>query len=234
MPAKNRIKPYVENGFYHLFNRGVEKRNIFLDDQDFRVFLYFLKLYLSPPNSTGLTITTVTRTDPVKVTRIRPTKNLYGEIKLLAYCLMPNHFHLLIKQKTANGITKFMRQICTSYVMYFNHRYNRVGGLFQDIYKAVLIETDPYLLHLSRYIHLNPTEMLVTGTDPVKCYHNYPYSSYSQYLGKCKANWIHPEEILSFFKTAQKTNLKDILSYQSFIEDYSQQSKEILGNSTLE
>lgn len=138
----------------------------------------------------------------------------------MTYSLIPNHFHLLLKQKPAYAIEKFMRSLATKYVQYFNKRYQRIGPLFQDTYKAVLVKTDEQLLHLSRYIHLNPTKK--------------SYSSYLEYLGKRKSNWIHPEEILSFFKTTQKTDFKDILSYQSFVEDYQQTPKEILGKITLE
>lgn len=99
MPAKNSVKQFIENGYYHLYNRGVEKRNIFLDEQDFAVFLNYLKKYLDPtPGS-----------DPNW-----GLKTLSGEVDLITFCLMPNHFHLLAKQTTKNGITKLMRAICTN------------------------------------------------------------------------------------------------------------------------
>ncbi len=206
MPAKNSIKQFVENGYYHLYNRGVEKRNIFLDEQDYIVFLSFLKKYLDPTGS-----------DP---------HPLSSEIDLLSFCLMPNHFHLLAKQSTLNGITKLVRAVCTKYVMYFNKKYERVGTLFQGKYKAVLIDTDGYLLHLSRYIHLNP----YPGSDPK----SYEYSSYSYYLGEKSAVWLKTNVILDYFKTAKKTGLKDYLSYESFVDDYKLNSEEYLGNLTLE
>lgn len=226
MPAKNCLKTYVENGHYHVYNRGVEKRNIFLDDQDYRVFLHFLKFYLSPPKA-NFTHPLQETTD-FKLTRIRDFSSLNNQVNLLAYCLMPNHFHLLLIQKTLTGMTKLLRSLSTNYAMYFNRKYQRVGHLFQGIYKAVLILKEPYLLHLSRYIHLNPSEL--TGMNPVK----WPYSSYPYYLGKKKALWIDPEPILSFFKSARRTTFKDILSYQSFIEDYQEDPKEMLGNLIIE
>lgn len=208
MPAKNSVKQFVENGYYHLYNRGVEKRNIFLDQQDYTVFLHYLKQYLDPTLS-------VKGSDP---------HPLSAEIELLCFCLMPNHFHLLMKQKNKHSITQLMRAVCTNYVMYFNKKYDRVGGLFQGKYKGIMIDTDSYLLHLSRYIHLNP------GSDP----RSYSYSSYAYYLGWRNATWIKTEEILAYFKTAQKTSLKDCLSYESFVEDFVESSEEILGNLTLE
>lgn len=226
MPAKNRIKTYVEDGYYHVYNRGVEKRDIFLDDQDYRVFLHFLKFYLSPSKEKfAHPLGEITNFRPI---RIRSFSPLSEEVQLLCYCLMPNHFHLLIHQKATTGMTKLLKSLLTNYAMYFNRKYERVGHLFQGAYKAVLIWEEPYLLHLSRYIHLNPTGL--TGTDPV----SWSYSSYPYYLKKKQAVWINPDLILSFFKTARRDSLRDTLSYQSFIEDYKEDSKEMLGNLIIE
>lgn len=222
MPSKNIVKQYVENGYYHIYNRGVEKRKIFLDEQDCAVFLHYLKLYLSPVdelkqiNLPGLRI--------LRFLRL----NLSAEIDLLAFALMPNHIHLQIKQKTINGIVKLMKRLATAYVMYFNKKYHRVGGLFQNRYKAALIETDTYLLHLSRYIHLNPVK-INNLTPDFRGFSSYPY-----YLGQKQANWIKPQEILSYFRSAQRRDLKDILSYQSFVEDFKESSAEVLGPLILE
>ncbi len=202
MPAKNSIKTYLEEAFYHLYNRGVEKRNIFLDDRDYKVFLNLLANYLQP----------------VPVTKSKPKdkiKNLANEIDLLLYCLMPNHFHLLVKQHTKDGITKLIRRVCTTYTLYFNDRYSRIGTLFQGKYKAVMVQSDEKLIHLSRYIHLNPTE--IPETDPF----NYPYSSIRDYLSKTKSDWLKPEEILNSFESNRKTAP---LSYESFIKDFQQDS----------
>jgi putative transposase len=209
MPAKNSIKQFIEGGYYHLYNRGVEKRDIFLDEQDYSVFLHYLKKYLCPTPLEG--------SDP---------HPLSTEISLLSFCLMLNHFHLFVKQNSINGITKLVRAVCTNYVMYFNKKYSRVGTLFQGKYKAVLVDNEAYFLHLSRYIHLNP----YPESNPKL----YPYSSYKYYLGQKQANWINTEEVLSFFKTAKKTHLNDHLSYESFVDDYRVNSKDFLGNLTLE
>lgn len=221
MPAKNSIKVYVENGYYHIYNRGVEKRTIFMDHQDYIAFLSFLKRYLTQP--------------PEKPKEVRPRftrfrSDIFERIKLIAYCLMPNHFHLMIKQTSKETIIDFMQALINAYVYYFNKRYERTGPLFQGRYKAVLVDTESYLLHLTRYIHLNPCELGFTGSDLVE----YKYSSYSEFLGKRQTQWLRPDEILHFFKTAQKTHLKDILSYQSFVEDYKEDSKELLGSLALD
>ena len=221
MPSNNVIKSYIENGYYHIYNRGVEKRDIFLEEQDCKVFLHYLKLYLSPIEELMKQIEPSSR-----ILRFIPL-NLSREVNLLTFALMPNHIHLQIKQKTKDGMVKLMRRLATSYVMYFNKKYNRVGALFQSTYKAALVETDSYLLHLSRYIHLNPTKI-----NPALNFEE--FSSYPYYLGEKHASWIKPQEILGYFKTAQRTGLKDILSYQSFVEDYQENSAELLGALILE
>lgn len=227
MPSKNIVKQYVENGYYHIYNRGVEKRDIFLDEQDYVIFLHYLKLYLSPIEELkqldlpGLRI--------LKFLRL----NLSAEIDLLAFALMPNHIHLQIKQKTADGIVKLMKRLATAYVMYFNKKYQRVGSLFQNRYKAALIETDEYLLHLSRYIHLNPKKITHKKITHKKIDFK-EFSSYPYYLGQKQASWVKPQEILGYFKSARRKDLKGILSYQSFVEDYKESSSEVLGELILE
>lgn len=221
MPARNIIKPYIENGYYHIYNRGVEKREIFLDEQDCKVFLYYIKMYLSPKEEL------IEQNQLGFKTQRFIALNLSEELDLLSFTLMPNHIHLQVKQYTKDAIVKFMRRLSTSYVMYFNKKYDRVGALFQSSYKAALIELENYLIHLSRYIHLNPINL----RSPINFIE---FSSYPYYLGKRHASWIKPEEILSFFKSGQRSNLRDILSYQSFIEDYREDSKTILGDLCLE
>lgn len=225
MPAKNIIKSYVEGGYYHIYNRGVEKRNIFLEERDCQVFLHYLKLYLSPPEEL-LEMFKQDKTN-FRLPRFLP-QNLSSEVDLLSFSLMPNHFHFQTQQHSKDGVIKFMRRICTSYASYFNKKYTRVGSLFQGAYKAVLIESDEQLLHLSRYIHLNPT----TISSPPLNFLN--FSSYPYYLGERTASWVKPEEILTFFRSAKKKDFKDMLSYQSFVEDNDKDAKEILGNLVLE
>lgn len=226
MPSKNTIKQYVENGYYHIYNRGVEKRTIFKDTQDCEVLLHYLKMYLSPVEELR-ELAKQQQYPGTRLQRFLPL-NLSKEINLLSFSLMPNHIHLQIKQHTKEGIIKFMRRILTSYAVYFNKKYERVGALFQSKYKAAIIASDEYLLHLSRYIHLNPIKL---GSLPINFV---DFSSYPYYLGKKQASWVKPQEILSYFKSAQRQSLKDIFSYQSFVEDYLEDSREVLGGLTLE
>lgn len=208
MPAKNALKEYIEGGYYHIYNRGVEKRKIFRDKQDYIVFLRFLKEYLLPPKHQSL----------IKLQKITPRRkpiNCYDDIQLLAFCLMPNHFHLFIKQKSPEGLKPFTRALLSSYVKYFNTKYNRIGHLFQGRYKAILIENDAYLLHITRYIHCNPRNLIAKDSPLQK----YSYSSYINYLGERKYDWLNTNLILSLFKEKQKGSN----SYQKFVEDYNQE-----------
>ena len=225
MPAKNVLKSYIENGHYHIYNRGVEKRTIFQDAQDYKVFLNYLKVYLNPPTQPE-NRSVIIKNKTFK-TYTRPLNNYHHQLELLAYCLMPNHFHLLVKQNKNRVIESFMRSLSTKYSVYFNKRYDRVGPLFQGPYKAVLVENDNQLLHLSRYIHLKPA---TTKDSPLRI----TYSSYADYLERKQTPWLKTEPILSFFKTAQKTKHRDMLSYQSFVEDYNHDPKETLEDMTLD
>lgn len=223
VPAKNSIKLYLADSYYHIYNRGVEKRKIFQDDEDYKVFLSYLKIYLEPPKEQEKTEFKINNTVFRGVKR--PLNNFNNQIELIAYCLMPNHFHLLVYQKTEKAMEFFMRSLGIKYSQYFNKKYDRVGYLFQGTYKAVLVEKDPYLLHLSRYIHCNPFKVT-----PLKD----AYSSYGDFLGIRKTAWIKSQKILEYFKTAQKTSMKDVRSYQSFVENYTQDSKDVLGDLTID
>ncbi len=199
MPAKNIIKSYDENGFYHIYNRGVEKRNVFIDEQDFKVFLSYLKSYLSPiADQEG------------KTSPSRKLKNYSESIDLICYCLMPNHFHLLIRQYTQEAIIGFMQSISTRYSMFFNRKYNRVGGLFQSAYRAVEVISEEQLVYLTRYIHRNPGPSRSHLEDAL----NYPYSSVDNFLSLSKQNWLKHDIVTKLFSNSVKR-----LSYLSFLCD---------------
>lgn len=184
MPSKNRLKEYVSDFFYHAYNRGVEKRLVFLDQRDYQYFLYLLDRYLTPTESQV----------ELEVEAGRYKHKNYAEtVQLAAFCLMPNHVHFLLKQSDEKGMNEFFQSLMTSYVQYFNKRHKRLGSLFQDRYKAVAVTSDELLLHDSRYVHLNPEDLL--GVD----YKTYPYSSYQSYVGGTIPKWLHPELVLDLF-----------------------------------
>ncbi len=188
MPSRNVIKEFGEGSYYHLYNRGVNKDRIFHDDQDYATFLNFLKRHLSKePQSDRLG---------------RSYKHLYKDVALISYCLMPNHFHLFVLNKTQRGIEELMRSIATSYSIYYNKKYQRIGPLFQGRYKASLIESEHYFAHISRYIHRNPSN-----------YRTYSYSSYQALTKGWDVKWLNEAE---FWNTFDGT----IEEYIDFVDDY--------------
>ncbi len=219
MPSRNIVKSYIEEGYYHIYNRGVEKRIIFEDEDDCRIFLHYIMIYLSPIEEVLKTYS-----DNVRIRRFIRL-NLSEEVDLLCFSLMPNHFHFLIKQNSKDGIVKFMRRLMTSYVMYFNKKYDRVGTLLQSRYKAVNVDKDEYLLHLTRYIHLNPFE--INSNINFK-----EFSSYQYYLGTRHPSWIKPEKILEYFSI--KGEEYKVSSYKSFVEDSLIDSSGILEGLTID
>lgn len=207
MPSKNALKEYEPGGYYHLYNRGVNKRVIFKEQKDYSTFLAYLQFYLTPPaNLQGLSL---------KVSPSRKPNNYTDEIELLAYCLMPNHFHIMLKQNSDYGISHFMSSVITKYVRYFNTRYKRIGPLFQGRYKAVRVTDEYQFTYLTKYIHRNPLELLAFKDSPRRSkLIDYKYSSYGNYLHLFEQSWISTKDILSYFS---KTNLR--LTYQNFVEE---------------
>lgn len=234
MPSKNEDKIYIRDGYYHLYNRGVEKRIIFSDSHDYTTFLSYLKTYLLPKDEDflhkKLVDPSISSSEKNKALKLLRMNNFSDELTLLAYCLMPNHFHLLVHQTTENTIDKFMNSLGTRYSMYFNRKYNRVGPLFQGVYKAVMIESDEQLLHLTRYIHVQ--SFRDSQGHPLR--KPLP-SSYSNYLNQTSKKWVKPGQILSFFQKGKPSYLKDVNSYKSFVEniDYNN-NPEFLQTLTLE
>ncbi len=190
MASRNTRNLYIDHSHYHVFNRGINKRRIFLDDEDYSVFLNLLKRYLSRK--------------PALDYKKREYPWLYNDIELLSYCLMPNHFHLLLYPLEETALTRLLKNVCGSYTKYFNKKYSRVGPLFQDRLKAKLISQDSYLHHISRYIHMNP-----------KNYLTWKYSSLPYYINNQIAEWIHPARILEMFDTKDE--------YLEFLKDYEDQ-----------
>jgi len=165
-------KTHFANGeYYHLFNRGVNRQTIFTHSSDYYNFLDTLDYYRfqgpKPSFSTR------------KRFKLSNYKNNQKIIGIVSYCLMPNHFHILAQQLTDGGIQEFMRKTLNSYTKYFNTLYKRIGPLLQGEFRAVHIDSDEQLLHVSRYIHLNPS---VSGlTENLDAY---PYSSYPYFLNR--------------------------------------------------
>lgn len=185
----NRDILFAPSEFYHLYNRGVEKRVIFTNASDYRRFLTLLFMCNSS-NPVHLHNKDRINKTLIDFDRVERGNTL---VDLLSYCLMPNHFHLLIREKSDTGCSKFMQKLCTAYTMYFNKKYNRVGPLFQGKFKATHVNNDRYLKYLISYIHLNPVKLIdkkwkengISNREKAKKYlENYKFSSYLDYIGR--------------------------------------------------
>lgn len=200
---------FVNGSYYHIYNRGVEKRKIFLDRWDYLRFLETLDFYRKSPTPMKLSDF---RRGVVKLKKAEKQKEI---IKILSYCLMPNHFHLLVHQLQDGGISKFISQLSNSFTKYFNTKHKRVGPLFQGTFKAKIIENDEYLLQVSKYIHRNPFLLSKSGFPPSRWEGKvYPYSSYGYYLSRQQHPFCDCSFILAYFS---RVNPK--LNYQSFVEE---------------
>ena len=191
MPRKHSIKIFKEKSYYHVYNRGVAKQKIYRDEEDYKKFIGYLKFYLTPVDLQGRSLKVKEKVPPSRI-----SKNHAGLIKLHCYCLMPNHFHLLLYQEEVDSMNYFMRSVGTKYAMYFNRKYKRTGPLFESRYKGIRVETENQLVYLSKYIHRNPIEILPTGT----FLEGYKYSSYGNYLGLFRQNWVKTKKVLGLFQ----------------------------------
>lgn len=204
--------PLVNGSFYHVYNRGVAKRIIFEESENYHRFLETLSYYRFHPTPRKLS-THLRFNDKLSIDN-NVNKQL---VKILCFCLMPNHFHLLLQQLEENGISIFIRKVADSFTRYFNTKNDRVGPLFQGKFKAKVVESDEYLLQLSKYIHRNPLKLpLWTNRLP-----EYSFSSYPGYLNqKRKVEFCDIEDISSYFKNYGQSSTKNPKSsYQSFVEE---------------
>ena len=180
-----RKKAFVLQEFYHVYNRGNSKQKIFHDQEDYFRFISLLYACNSQNN--------------FRIYALNKEESPYDFergillVNIGAYCLMPNHFHILITQTDGGDISKFMQKLTTAYVMYYNKKYKRTGGLFEGRFKSEHLDSDPYLKYLFSYIHLNPIKLIDKEwkergihdkKEALNYLAQYQYSSYFDYLGK--------------------------------------------------
>lgn len=205
------------NEIYHVYNRGVEKRPLFLTKWDYNRFLDLINYYrfINCPVKYSL-FKNLPREERERIFE-NLNKKVETWVDILAFCLMPNHIHFLIKQLNNHGISKFMAKITNSFSHFFNIKQDRVGHLFQGNFKVKRIESDEQLIHVSRYIHLNPVIGHILNFDELE---NYEYSSYPEYTGK-KTRFCNTNLVLSYFKNqdAYKKFVKDQADYQKHLEE---------------
>jgi putative transposase len=210
---------FAEHEFYHVYNRGVEKRIIYQDAQDYERFTDLL--FASNSN---------------KSARLREIKDYCDTVydwergdplvAIGAYCLMPNHFHILLTPLQDGGVSAFMNKLGTSYSMYFNKKYKRTGTLFEGKFKAQHVATDEYLKYLFSYIHLNPIKLIQSDwkekgiADSAKAYEyasNFKYSSLIDYLeaSRLESTILHPLLFPDYFATAAH-HKEELISWLEF------------------
>lgn len=200
--------PLVNGEIYHVFNRGIDHRPIFTDKREYSRALETIKYYQHHSPSIRLSVYLAGGVEK-RETFLQHLSISPLQVEIIAYCLMPNHFHLLLKQTLENGISKFLSNSQNSYTRYFNSRKQRIGPLLLDQFQAVRCETEEQLVHLTRYIHLNPfTAYIIKNLADLA---TFPWSSFGQYIGESKNDICKNQEVLSLFKTKEQ--------YKNFVYD---------------
>ena len=209
-----RRKTILANGeYYHVFNRGVASIPIFKNQASYRRFINLIDYlqYGNTPTSFSnfLKLSIADRQDIMTKLQIE-NRQL---IEIISFCLMPNHYHFVLLQKVDKGISKFIANLQNSYGKYFNLRFNRAGPLVQPSFKAVRIETNEQLLHVTRYIHLNPiTSFLVNEIE----FLSYEWSSLPEYITNIKRySFVNTDIVLDILDSEQyKEFVFDQINYQ--------------------
>jgi putative transposase len=183
-------KNFAKDSIHHIYNRGDNKEIIFRNEQDYRAFLFRLGLGL------GFDIKDLNECELTKSpkSRIRISGSKPNSFKLHAFCLMPNHIHLLIEQCREESISKLLARVFTSFSKYINLKYKRVGHVFQDQFKSIQIETNPQLMLISSYIHMNPVK-----DDFIDKPEKYKWSSYNDFIVDRKNPIIHKQFLIEVF-----------------------------------
>lgn len=215
MPYRNVV--LAQDQVYHAYNRGVAALPIFHSHKDYSRFLTLIDYYrfMNTPASFSQIIKLPYDEKDQILAGLKKENKVHVDV--LSFCLMPNHFHLLLKQLTEKGISNFLSNLQNGYAKYFNIKNSRVGPLFQSMFKAVRIDTDEQLIHVSRYIHLNPSTGYIVEPKNLL---EYDWSSMGTYLKDGKSYpFVQTEIVLSLFKNAE--------SYKQFILDQADYQREL-------
>ncbi len=219
-----RKDPLVVGETYHIYNRGAHKQPIFTNKDDY--FRFSLLLHLAN-SKTSFEMRPI-----LKKYQGRSSVSIFEEekvedrlVEIFAYCLMPNHFHLVLRQKEENGIALFMKKLSTAYSMYFNTKYEHSGVLFQGRFKSSHIGSEEYFRYIFSYVHLNPLDIFEPGWKvsgikdkkrTKKFLEEYPYSSFSDYPSSTRPERLilSPEPAAEFLKT--QNDLEEFLAWQQY------------------
>jgi putative transposase len=216
-----RKDPFITGEYYHIYNRGIDKRNIFKLERDYERFMMLLYLSNSIESFKLDDLLNKRNKNFEKVLILDKGEPL---VSIGAWCLMTNHFHLLVRQEVDEGITKFMRKIGTGYSMFFNIKYQRQGALFGGPFKSKCIKVDDnYMRQLFAYIHLNSLDIEFSGwnnndnKDQIlmkEFLDSYRYSSYQDFIGtnRVEKKILNKESFPEYFQTEQ--------SFVEFVENF--------------
>lgn len=224
-----RKQKLVSDNIYHVYNRGVEKRIIYKDSRDYMRFIKGLVVFndIKPVDDFSYRFRKI----------LNKSYHRESIVDIIAFCLMPNHYHLLLKQKANNGITEFMRKLGDGYVKYFNLKHERVGTLFQGKFKSVLINNDSQFLYIPHYIHLNPLDLIfpdwrekktINKKQAIEFLNNYEWSSYMDYIGENNFDLVLNKDLI--YEHFDKESYKK--DFTSFVSDFDFEN--ISENLTLE
>lgn len=210
-----RLESFVPGNIYHIYNRGVNRAKIFLDDRDRLRFLANLVYYLKRGKYPGYVPAIKSNGALKKFQELKERKPKTGEgmVDLLCYCLMPNHFHLLLRGNINKGISIYMQRLLNSYVRYYNTKHERTGPLFDGPYKAVSVTADEQLLHVTRYIHLNPYVAQLVD-NPFE----YHWFSLAEYIPPARSSICHVDFLQGMIKPHE---------YRKFVIDYADYAREL-------
>lgn len=207
---------FAEDEYYHLYNRGNSKQIIFQENED---YFHFIKLLYISNQQKNFAIRNLSK-------NIFQTKITEKLVEISSYCLMPNHFHVLVKQTENGSISKFMQKVSTAYSMYYNKKYKRTGGLFEGRFRSQHVSSDKYLKYLFSYINLNPLKLIDKNwkekgirnkREALEFLQNYIYSSYCDYLGSNRPQSVILDRnlFMNYFITPGHFK-KEILDWMNF------------------
>jgi len=202
MASKNLLRTNEEGVYSHIYNKGIENKVIFNDKQDCETFLGYLKDYLTPPQAHENIKEPFILHGRVYHGVPHQPKNYLNKVELVAYNVMPDHFHLVLHQLVRGSMEGLIRSLCTRYSIYFNKKYKRTGSLFAGPYKSIKINSEHDLLHLTRFLH--------------HCAGN---SSYTAYMSEKETSWVKSQYVMSLIKVGNG-------NYKDFVENYEPNEKE--------
>ena len=202
---------FSEGEYYHIYNRGVDKRTVFTSPREYKRFIAYL--YLLNDTLTLRADVALRRDVPARLSewKAKPSTPL---VAIGAFCLMPNHFHLYLTPLAEKGISKFMQRLQTAYTMYFNEKHERTGALFQGTFKAEHVDKDAYAKYLFSYIHLNPAKIIDPGWKQFgprdfkkvsEFVRSYPYSSIGEYISDIH-DVTNPSKFPNYFANMKEVN----------------------------